>query len=468
MRTSRVSVLFVALALATVACSGGGSTGRKPQAGDVVVDPSSTPTVPGSLASPSLSPKSRATSARKNAPQLLDPTLPPNYKAPTGFPIPNLFTAAENTIGITKNTIVMCTHAALNLAAVFRVNAKDLNVYWDYVNNELGGIYGRKVVMTYADDKYGNQPSDVQAAYQTCHDRNPFILLGGIGFDQIPLVRSYAEQDHQLYIHHIAREDFSKKYSFSFLPSVETAGLRAAQWVLAKHASESIGVIYRNSENWEPGHRTFKAELAAHGVTAVRDLPVEKNATVYSTQIQALKSKNVKVVFLWENVLAGTEIIKQADQQGFHPTWLVFPFNFMTNTLDSAVVSPKPAEGIAMWPAYRPGDAGGTYSPYANEIRLFERMHSKYASGPRDDVTWMTWLGWHQMHRVLLDCGANCTRNRLVGLLQANLAKPVLGDCGFNFKSNGHVGGFDVNIFQAYMSGSNAYWKNLALCKRSF
>jgi ABC-type branched-subunit amino acid transport system substrate-binding protein len=465
----KVPVILAALALAAVACSGGGSTGRKPQAGgSVVIDPSASPTTPGALASPSLAPSAAATAGGGKVPSKLDPTLPPNYRPPTGFPIPKLFSAAENTIGITSDKIVLCTHAALNLAAVFRVNAADLNVYWEYVNRELGGIYGRKVVMSYADDKYGNQPSDVQAAYQTCHDRKPFMLLGGIGFDQIPLVRSYAEQDHQLYIHHIAREDFSKRYSFSFLPSVETAGRRAAQWVLSKHRNESIGVVYRNSENWEPGHRTFKSELAAHGVKPVRDLPVDKNATVYSTQIQALSSEDVKVVFLWENAVADLEFIKQADAQGYHPTWLVFPFNIVTSTLDDAMVSPRPAEGIAMWPAYRPGDASGTYAPYANEIRLFEAKHRQYSDGPTDDITWMTWLGWHQLHRVLLDCGKDCTRNRLVGLLQANLVKPVLGDCGFDFKSNGHVGGFDVNVFQAYMSGGNAWWKNVASCKRSF
>jgi len=462
----KLSVLVFALALATVACSGGGATGRK---NDIAGPGSTSPTASGSAAaSPSLSASPSAKATSKLPKPVGDGSRPGStYRPPTGFPIPNLFTTAENTIGITKNTITLCTHAALSLAAVFRVNAADLNAYWEYVNNELGGVYGRKVVMTYADDNYGNNPGDVRTAYEECKGRNPFILLGGIGFDQIPQMRTFAEQGHDLYIHHIAREDFSKKYSFSYLPSVETAGRIAGQWVVKRHAGQVIGVVYRDSENWEPGHRTFKAELAKRGVTPVADLAVQKNSTVYSTQISTLKKRNAKVVFLWENALSAIEIIRQAKNQGFTPTWLIFPFNLITDTLKSAMTSP-PVEGIAMWPAYRPGDTGGTYSPYADEIRFFERVHAKYASGKTDDVTWMTWLGWRQLHRLLLDCGPNCTRNRIVGLLQSGVHKPVFAGCNFDFTRNRHVGGFAVNIFEAYQSGSNAFWKNIEVCKTHF
>ena len=43
----------------------------------------------------------------------------------------------------------------------------------------------------------------MQAA-QKCKDLNPFLLIGGIGFDQIPAVRQWAEQNKMLYIYHDA------------------------------------------------------------------------------------------------------------------------------------------------------------------------------------------------------------------------------------------------------------------------
>ena len=462
--TRKLPIWLVTLAMAGVACSGGGAAGRKDQAAptvNITTPPTGTPTLPGASASPSLSPgavpKKGGGSSGGGG-----------ITVPTGFPIPNLFTAAENTIGIYPDRIVMCMHAALSLAAVFQVNADDLNAYWRYVNAELGGIYGRKVEMYYADDNYGNTAGDVPQAYNECKAKKPFIMLGGFGFDQAPPMRTLTEQDHQLYLHHIAREDFSKKYSFSFLPSVETTGRRAAQWVLHQHKGKKIGVIYRASENWEPGHATFKDEMSKAGVGLTADLPVDKNDSIYSTQISTLKKREVKVVFLWENVLAALEIIKQAKNQGYNPQWVIFPFNLLTDTLKNGAVSPIPVEGIAMWPAYRPGVTTGSYSSYAAEIQLFEAKHKQYASGKRDDITWMTWLGWHQMHSMLLACGKDCTRNRLVGLLQANLVKPVIGDCAFDFSKNGHVGGYDVNIFRADMYTGTAGWSNVAFCKHSF
>jgi ABC-type branched-subunit amino acid transport system substrate-binding protein len=465
--TRKLPIWLVTLAMTGIACSGGGAAGRKDQAAptvNITTSPSATSTLPGASASPSLSPGAVA----KKGPGTGGGGGGGGPAVPTGFPIPNLFTAAENTIGFHKDRIVMCTHAALSLAAVFQVNADDLNAYWKYVNAELGGIYGRKVEMHYADDNYGNTAGDVPQAYNECKARKPFIMLGGIGFDQIPGVRTLAEQDHQLYMHHIAREDFSKKYSFSFFPSVETAGRRAAQWVLHQHKGKKVGVVYRASENWEPGHATFKDEMSKAGVGLTADLPVDKNDTIYTTQISTLKNRQVKVVFLWENALTAIEIIRQARSQGYNPQWVIFPFNLITDTLKDTTVEPIPLEGIAMWPAYRPGITTGSYSSYAAEIKLFEAKHQKYASGERDDITWMTWLGWHQMHSMLLACGKDCTRNRLVGLLQANLVKPVIGDCGFDFSRNGHVGGFDVNIFRVDKTGGKAGWSNVALCKRSF
>jgi ABC-type branched-subunit amino acid transport system substrate-binding protein len=411
-----------------------------------------------------------------------NPTALPTVKPAKGFEPAHLYTAAEDSIGITDDKIVLCVHAALNLAPVFNISEKSLNVYWDYVNDELGGIYGRKVEITYTDDKYGAQPSDVRAAYEGCKARNPFILLGGIGFDQIPQVRAWAEEDHQLYIHHIARSDPSKKYSFSYLPTVETLGTRAAQWILDAHRGQSVGVIWRNSEHWEPGHKTFKAELAKHDVEPVADAPADKNASVYATQIRAMIDADAKVVFIWENALSAIEIIRQAADQNYTPQWVVFPFNLMTETLGDDTVNPIPVEGIATWDAYMPGTQDratkayqqgkldGAFEPYKALVKEFERQHNRYASGEnRDDIVFQTWVGWMQLHSLLLGCGPGCTRNRVVGLMQSGLHDPVEHGCSLNFADD-HIGSNAVNVLRAFRNPDNGIygWKEIQHCKTSF
>ena len=481
-RNHRAVVAAVSLMLVLVACSSNGT----PEAVDT---PSAVAPAPAGSDAPAAPGKGSV----KPGGSLVDPTVPsapgggkasplPPVKPATGFKPANLYTAAEDRIGITDDKIVVCIHAALNLAPVFNISQKSLNVYWELVNRQLSGIYGRQVEVTWTDDKYGAQPSDVRAAYEGCKAKNPFMILGGIGFDQIPQVRAWAEEDHQLYIHHIAREDKTKKYSFSYLPTVETVGTRAAQWILHAHKGENVGVIWRNSEHWEPGHKTFKAELARHGVEAVADTPAEKNASLYTTQIRALQNADAEVVFIWENALSAIEIIRQAQDQNYTPTWVVFPFDLMTDTLGEDTVDPIPVEGIAAWmpylpgvqnavtKEYQPGKVDGSFAKYKKLIQTFEAHHNEYASGEnRDDIVAMTWTGFAQLHKLLLQCGKDCTRNKMVGLLHSGLHTAIAPGCPINFGSNGHVGSDSVMIFKAFRNTDGKYgWKEIERCKTGF
>jgi ABC-type branched-subunit amino acid transport system substrate-binding protein len=378
------------------------------------------------------------------------------YQGIPSSKLPNvtLFNEQENRVGFTDNQITLCTHAALVLADAFDTKIPDLNVFWDWVNDN-GGIYGRRVVMSYEDDAYAPDTA-VQAATR-CKAKNPFMLLGGIGFDQIPAVRNWAEQNRMFYLHHIARLDLSKQFSFSFQPSVEQVGAMAAQWIIQAHRNEKIGVVWRQSANWQPGYQTFKDTLASAGVNLVADLPVQQNQAAYSAQIVQLQQSGAETVFVWENALASTELTKQSVSQGYKPTWLMFPFNTQTDTLGEDSLHP-PFEGIATWPAYSPNLDEG---PYANELKEFEAALKKYGDAPRgNDILWMTWLGWKQVYQWLLDCGPDCTRNKMVALLIANTQKPVIPTCGLDFSKNGHVGGYQGSVFEAFKRPGKATYED--------
>lgn len=383
-----------------------------------------------------------------------------------GLPDVNLWPQSTEQMGFLEDRIVMCTHAALVFADVFDVHREDLNIYWEWVNDH-GGIFGRRVQMTYEDDSY--RPDKAVESAERCKAKKPFILLGGLGFDQIPAVRAWNEQkqNHFLYIHQHAYEDFSKKYSFSFVPSVNQMGRLGAKWILAKHRKEKIGAVYRQSESWEPGHTAWLARMKRAGKKPVADLAVQKDQTVYTQQIAELKAKGATTVFLWENALVAIEIVKQAKNQDYHPTWLMFPFQLETDTLGRDSLNP-PMEGIANWPAYVPHYTKGPMKPYAGEIRRFEAALRKYgrARNP-NDILWLTWLGFKQLHQLLLDCGPNCDRNRTVALLISGRHKAVAPNCPFDFTRNQHVGGVMGSIFRTFDApGYGPGWMQTHSCVR--
>ena len=387
-----------------------------------------------------------------------------------GPPVADLFKANEDKIGLHDDKIVFCAHAATSFGPAFNTSEADLNVYWE----EVGKINGRNVEITFENDNY--DPTTARQAAQACKEKNPFVLLGGIGFDQIPAVRKFAEDNRMPYFHHIAAEDLSKKFAFSSLPSVNKVGDFAGQWVVKKFKGKKVGVIYRESENWEPGHQTFLKRLKDNGMTVPpeADLGVVKNQGAYANEIRQLNlDYGAEVVFLWENALAATAIIQQAKSQDYHPQFVIFPFNVTTDVIGDDMLNP-PVHGIATWPAYSPGDYGGTFSPYADEIKRMEQVYAQRRPGIQvTDIHWQVWLAWRDLHTILEECGRDCTRNKFVGLLlwRPYELKETKPSCPVDFTRNGHVGGFWATMFTAYAKGGgNAGWKHIdgVACKSAF
>lgn len=374
------------------------------------------------------------------------------FPAQGGAPVADLYHGADDTVGISPTQIELCAHAALTYGSAFHISAKDLTVYWQWLNAH-GGIFGRQVHADFENDNY--DPGTAVQAAQTCKDLNTFFLLGGIGFDQIPAVRQWAEQNHELYYHHIATIEGSAglRYSFSPLPTVEQMGTAFGHLAVQRFRGQKIGVLYRQSSNWSPGSDAFIRVVRAAGMQVISK-GVTINQGNYTQELTELHSAGVKVVFAWENALATTEMLKQAQGQNYHPSWLVFPFNLETNTLGRSSLD-QPILGVAAWDAYDPGYYGGGFAPYVAEIHQFEAQYHQYdgsadLSGDGGDLLFLNWEGQKQIADLLQRCGPQCTRNRIAGLLLAGYDHTVPPNCNINFgrTSDHHHGGDLVNVFQ--------------------
>ncbi len=390
-----------------------------------------------------------------------------------GVPTADLYHGSTDRIGITSRGITLCAHAALTYGSAFDIGAKDLNVYWEWLNAH-GGLYGRKVSMSYNNDNY--DPATAVQAAQKCKDSNPFFLIGGIGFDQIPAVRQWAEQNKMLYLYHDATVNGSKglQYSFTALPSVEQLGNMFAQLYLRQFHGKKIGILYRQSPNWQPGSDAFIRAVKAGGGQIVGSLPVQNNQANYVNDLVQLKSKGAQVVFAWENALATTEMIKQAQSLAWHPAWMVFPFNLETDTLGKASFS-QPLWGVASWDAYDPFDHGGTFKPYAAQMAEFERQYKQYdpnahLSGDGGDLLYLNWEGQAFISYLLQKCGPDCTRNRLAGLLLAGFSYKTPPACPIDFGvGDHHHGGQTMNIFKVIRDPKNRpNWAPVKRCITSY
>jgi ABC-type branched-subunit amino acid transport system substrate-binding protein len=379
-----------------------------------------------------------------------------------------LFTPAEDRIGIDKTSIKLCAHAALTYAKAFHTDVSDLNVFWTALNTEKGGIYGRKVSVDYKNDNY--TPKDAVVAASSCVDEKIFMLLGGIGFDQIPAVRDYVEGVHQLYLYHSATVEGSagKKYSFTELPTVERMGQGFAQLANAKYQGKKVGIIERDSTNWAPGVSGFKK--SAKGFTIVADRKVAASKGNYTDDITAMKNAKADVVWIWLNALESTELIKQMKAQLYSPRLLVFPFNLTSQTLGNDALTPV-MDGVAMYPSYSKGDYSGSFASYADDMKQFEAQYAKYdpnvdLSGNAGDLLFLNWTAQKALYQQFLDCGPDCTRNRFVDVLQGYHKTPISSACPIDFThGDGHHGATNVTFMETYKAPSGAVnWRETQKC----
>jgi ABC-type branched-subunit amino acid transport system substrate-binding protein len=380
----------------------------------------------------------------------------------------HLFTPAEDQIGIDKTSIKMCAHAALTYGKAFNTDTSDLNVFWTALNAEKGGVYGRKVSVDYQNDNY--DPQTAVTAAKTCVEEKIFMLLGGIGFDQIPTVRNYAESVHQLYLYHTATVKGSAglKYSYSELPTVERVGEGFAQLAKAKYRGKRIGIIERDSSNWAPGVEAFKR--SGQGLNIVKEDKVAASAGNYTQQITDMKNAKADVVWIWLNALESTELIKQMKAQLYSPNLMVFPFNLTSQTLGSDALNPV-MDGVAMYPSYSKGDYSGPFASYADDMKQFEAQYAKYdsradLSGNGGDLLFLNWTAQKALYQQLLDCGTDCTRNKFVDVLADYHKAPISSACPIDFThGDGHHGGNFLTFMETYTAPSGKVnWRETQKC----
>lgn len=399
----------------------------------------------------------------------LDPTAtpadPPSTEAPYDA---NLYAGAENTRGITNDLIRFCGHAALTLAAAFDTSEADLSVYWEEVSDN-GGVHGRDVEISWEDDAYSADTA--VSAVTACADKDPFMILGGIGFDQIPGARTWAEANQELYLHHIAVRADNPTYSFSLQPTVQQTGTAFGEYLVSHYSDKSIGIIYRQSPNWDPGRKAGAAVLRAHGIQPA-EVPVQANQGAYTVAINQVR--NHDVVWLWENALNAANIIQQASAQGVRPKWVVFPFQTTLDLITRNQALSPTIDGVATWPSYVPGGYGGAWNQYGlqSEIQAFEAAYAKHRPNTdTNDILFQVWVGNKVLHQLLLQCGRDCTRNRFAGMLEQGLRLTVNPACAIDTtgsgSSNGRLGGHEFVAQETFDTGSGPGWATTQWCSRS-
>ena len=96
--------------------------------------------------------------------------------------------------------------------------------------------------------------------------------------------------------------------------------------------------------------------------------------------------------------------------------------------------------------------------------------YDKYDSGHTvTDTDWQVWLAFRAFDQIFLDCGKDCTRNKLAGMFLSGYKLKQDPLCAIDFaRGKGKIGSFAFDLMEGTVRGSNSGWKQVATCAESF
>jgi ABC-type branched-subunit amino acid transport system substrate-binding protein len=370
----------------------------------------------------------------------------------------------NETEGVTKNQITICGHVPITGAAPIPHNpARFGQFYFDYVNKELHGVYGRNVKFQSIDDQY-NPPGARQAVNQ-CQRQGAFIYFGAAGTDQIVSVAKWAEDQKELYFHGSTSDKdlHGFKYSVGTGPAYEFQSKLLADYLVKTVPTSPkpvFGMVRLNSPYFDSGHDAYVAELKKYGYTLADDEVVQKDSSEFTAVLTNMYQKGVTVI---NNFTTPTIWIKMLNQMQnfptYHPLWTavspIAGFNIVAQALagshqNSTVFS---SFNPACHCTYYNTDLD-TSAKWYNDEKEFLRIFKKYSpeqSPPPDDFDYASYLGAKAIHRLLLKIGANPTRTKLWDLLKTykETAAQAFPSCPGDFTrvTDELQGAWGVNVF---------------------
>jgi len=227
-------------------------------------------------------------------------------------------------VGVTGDEILIGTWAPLtgpasNLSTI----VKAMEAYFRYVNEEEGGVHGRKLRLIVKDDAY-DPAKTPEVARELVDGERVFALLGGNGTANCLAVKDYIALKLLPWINpgSGARVLTSpvNAYVFSTFPSYVTEGR-----VLAKYASENLpatkyGLLYQDDAFGREGQEGLRLGLRNTGKEIAVAQTYKVGDSDLSAAAQKFKDDGVDLIFVWTITEGAAALVKAIGAiEGYKP-----------------------------------------------------------------------------------------------------------------------------------------------------
>jgi ABC-type branched-subunit amino acid transport system substrate-binding protein len=332
--------------------------------------------------------------------------------------------------GVTASSITFGSHQPLTGPAApgYSEIAPASQAFFDYVNAH-GGVFGRKLHLTYKDDAY-NPTNTVNVVHQLVLQDHVFGIFEGLGTPTHTKVVSYlnASKVPDLFVASgcACWDDGSKQpYTFGWQPNYTIEGKILGQYIKQHFAGEKVAVLYQDDDFGQGGLAGIQAELPASQIVSKQ--AYQSGTTTLAPQVTAIKASKAKVLVQFTVPIYTAIAELTSFTLGYKPQLVVSNVGIDPTTVAGLLksVSKGKASGTgliegAITDGYLPSTAD-TSNPW---IQLFQKIHDQYdKQAPFDGNVEYGMANAYTLVQALQAAGKNLTRQAVIDAINQQGAK---------------------------------------------
>ena len=322
----------------------------------------------------------------------------------------------EQVPGITPTEIILGAHGTLSGMGAVNVQVPDsMRAYYKYVNEEKGGVCGRKITLKVEDDA-GDPAKGLEAIRKLVERDKVFAMAGSMGDLVHAAVWGYLNEKGipDLLVlaggHRYSSDPEGHPWTIQMLPDFTVEGSFFGRYISQNLPGKKVAVLWQNDDLGRDGLAGVKKGLDPSKNELVSEQGYDVTAIDIRPQLLAMKEAGAEVVVLYSSIGYTVQALKGADRMGWHPEFLASYVN-ADASLFQLFVPPKLAAGLVTFNALKT-------SEWKDDPAVAEhyRIMSKYGGPP---PTTLSLFGQVVAELVVDILGQSCDNLTREGVMKA-------------------------------------------------
>jgi branched-chain amino acid transport system substrate-binding protein len=239
-------------------------------------------------------------------------------------------TAVAEVPGITDTEIILGADCPLAgaMGAVYAMIPKATKAYFKYINDTQGGVCGRKIVYKLEDNQF--EPAKGAEAVRKLVERDKvFAIVGSLGDLPHSGVWDYLNENEVPDIlisagcHKYGSDPQGHPWTVQMIPDYRIEGTFFGEYISGDLPGKKVAVLYENQDYGFDGLAGVKDSLDPDKNEIVSEQSYEGTAVSVRSQVANMKNDGAEVVVLYATPGYTAQAVKEADQLGWHPQWLM-------------------------------------------------------------------------------------------------------------------------------------------------